>query len=63
MKVHVDMSKCEAYGICAETAPAVFELDEWGYAQVLGDGTVADDQQENARRAVAGCPAKAIQIS
>jgi ferredoxin len=62
MRVQIDMSKCEAYGLCAEHASAVFELDEWGYARLIGDGSVADEQQEQARQAAASCPVRAIQV-
>jgi ferredoxin len=60
MKVHVDSTKCSAYGACAEACPSVFSLDEWGYAQVAGDGTVPPEHEESARAAVARCPERAI---
>lgn len=60
MRVQVDMSKCQAYGVCAEEAPEVFELDEWGYARVDDGGVVAGDQEPHVARAVAACPAQAI---
>jgi ferredoxin len=60
MKVHVDSTKCSAYGACAETCPEVFALDDWGYAQVAGDGTVAPEHEAAARKAVHDCPERAI---
>lgn len=62
MKVHVDMSKCQAYGTCADEAPELFTLDEWGYSQVRGGGDVPPGQEEAARRAVAACPVLAIAV-
>lgn len=62
MKVQVDMSKCQAYGNCADEAPALFTLDEWGYAQTIRDGTVTSDQAQAARNAVAACPSLAISL-
>jgi ferredoxin len=63
MKLNVDMSKCQAYGNCADAAPQLFSLDDWGYAVVEGDGTVAPEDEEAARSAVAACPAIAISLA
>jgi ferredoxin len=62
MKVRVDAIKCQAYGTCPDVAPALFTLDEWGYAAVLGDGAVADGDEELARQAARQCPAEAISV-
>lgn len=60
MKVRVDPIKCQGFGACAEECPEVFALDEWGYAQVNGDGQVPEGQEDKAQRAIAGCPEHAI---
>jgi ferredoxin len=60
MKVQVDATKCSAYGVCAELCPSVFQLDEWGYAQTVGDGSVPAEHEEAARKAVSSCPENAI---
>jgi ferredoxin len=57
-----DATKCSGYGRCAEHLPSLFELDEWGYAALKGDGVVPDGQEEAARRAVADCPERAIAV-
>ncbi|MFI0350014.1 ferredoxin [Actinomadura sp. 9N407] len=62
MKVFVDATKCSGYGTCAETAPELFRLDDWGYAAVSGDGAVTGEAAETARRAAAECPERAITI-
>jgi ferredoxin len=62
MKVQVDSTKCDAYGLCEEKAPLVFQLDDFGYATALNDGVVAEGQEEAARAALAVCPAEAIRI-
>jgi len=61
MRVSVDESKCEAYGVCAVDAPAVFELDEAGYAHVVMDEVPAE-MADLARRAAIGCPMGAITV-
>lgn len=63
MKATVDATKCEAYGTCAETCPSVFRLDEWGYAAVVGDGTVPPGDEAAAEKAAAECPEKAISVT
>jgi ferredoxin len=62
MQARVDATRCSGYGNCADTCPSVFELDEWGYAAVTGDGTVPEADAELARAAAAGCPEQAITI-
>lgn len=62
VKATVDATKCEAYGACAEHCPSVFELDEWGYASVISDGTVPEGQQKAAQEAADACPEQAITI-
>lgn len=62
MKVLVDTSRCEGYGICVKYAPEVFALnddDEW--VQVLveeADGPLA----EKATKAVNECPMAALKV-
>jgi len=62
MKVMFDATKCSGYGRCAEVCPAVFEMDEFGYGSVMGDGTVPSGEEGNARRAEAECPENAIKL-
>ena len=62
MRVAVDATKCEAYGSCADHCPSVFELDEWGYASIIGDGTVPAGEEANAQAAAKDCPEHAITV-
>ena len=63
MRVSVDQDICAGYGTCVEVAPDLFELDDWGYAVAVGDGEVADGQQELAREAALQCPMNAITLN
>ena len=63
MKVQIDPERCQGHGRCYDLAPDLFGDDEEGYGQVLGDGTVAPDQERNARLAVANCPEHAIEVT
>lgn len=60
MKVKVKQALCDGFGTCAAHAPEVFQLDEWGYASEIGDGTVPAGSEERARRAIVDCPVHAI---
>jgi ferredoxin len=62
MKVRVDSAVCDGFGKCAGHAPNIFELDEWGYAIVKGDGAVPEGEEGPARRAAIDCPVQAIHI-
>ena len=62
MKVHVDEDRCEGHGRCYALAPVVFEPDDIGNAQVLGDGSVPPGEEDRARLAAANCPEQAITI-
>jgi ferredoxin len=62
MKIQVDSTKCDAYGLCAETAPQLFELDDFGYATARGDGLVGEENRAAAQQAIEACPVKAIRV-
>jgi len=61
MKAKVDLAECTGCGLCADTCPAVFEIDN-AVAKVL----VADvpaDAIVACREAAANCPVEAIKIT
>jgi len=62
MKVKVDQEKCQGHNRCFVVAAEIFELDDYGYAHEVGDGTVPPGLEEKARLAVANCPERAISI-
>lgn len=58
--VHIEKSKCQAYGNCADEAPGIFRLDDSGYAELVGTEVVPEGAQAVARAAVLSCPARAL---
>ena len=56
MKVRVDAEKCQGHNRCYALAPELFDVDDYGQAVVIGDGTVPPELEEKARLAVANCP-------
>jgi ferredoxin len=62
MKVHVDPEKCQGHNRCFAIAPELFDVDDYGYATEIGDGTVPPELEDKARLAVENCPEYAISI-
>jgi ferredoxin len=62
MKLVLDQTACQGYGMCQDAAPDLLDLDDWGYAGLLGDGTVTGDQQAQAREAAAVWPVAALKV-
>jgi ferredoxin len=54
------MTRCDAYGYCAELLPELLRVDEWGYPIILPAGLPVDTDVEHARDAVRSCPRKAL---
>jgi ferredoxin len=59
--LRVDWPQCKAHGLCAEIAPELIHLDEWGYplfeaVPLIGDRLAA------ARKAVQVCPTLALRL-
>jgi ferredoxin len=62
MRVTVDADKCQGHNRCFALAPELFDVDDYGTAVVIGDGSVSDELADKARLAVANCPEFAITI-
>lgn len=61
MRLLLDSTRCQAYGLCQEQAPDHLELDDWGYAEVLAS-EVAPEREAAARAAVEACPNRALRL-
>ena len=62
LKVRVDRDKCQGHNRCKALAPELFELDEYGNAREVGDGSVPPGLEEKAYLARANCPEFAVEI-
>jgi ferredoxin len=60
VKIRLDRTVCDGFGICAKHAPGYFSLDDWGYASLIGDGTVAKSDHDAVMNALMDCPVHAI---
>ncbi|HET6174507.1 MAG TPA: ferredoxin [Gaiellales bacterium] len=63
MKAVVDRSMCVGHAQCSAICPAVFANDELGFAVVVGDGTVAPEDEDGAILAEESCPERAIRVT
>ena len=62
LKVHVDKEKCQGHARCKSLAPELFDLDEFGNAHEIGDGSVPEGLEDKAWLARANCPEIAIDV-
>ncbi|MEV6164881.1 ferredoxin [Streptomyces sp. NPDC052052] len=60
MRIKLDRTVCDGFGICARHAPGVFTLDDWGYPSLAAGGDIAPEDEVGVRRALLDCPAHAI---
>jgi ferredoxin len=63
LKIRVDQDKCQGHARCKSLAPELFELDEFGNAHEVGDGTVPAGQEDKAWLAQTNCPEIAIDVT
>lgn len=66
MRVHVDWTRCDGHGSCAELLPDVLRTDPWGYPIARtgepGDPAIPAHLERDAQRAVAACPVQALRL-
>ena len=60
MKAIVDLDLCTGCGLCIDTCPAVFKMDD-AVARVLVE-SVPEDALDTCREAADNCPVEAIHI-
>ncbi|AFM15183.1 ferredoxin [Mycolicibacterium chubuense NBB4] len=64
-RLHIDWTRCDGRGLCAELLPGVLDRDDWGYP-VARDGSrepaIAARQHTYARAAVSRCPRLALSL-
>ena len=62
MRIVIDAEKCEGHSRCYALAPDLVDVDDLGYAFVLGTGAVPDGLEDRARLIIDNCPEFAITI-
>ena len=60
MRIKLDRTLCDGFGVCAKHAPEYFSLDDWGYAALVGNGEIPAEDHDPVTRALLDCPVHAI---
>jgi ferredoxin len=60
LRIRLDRTICDGFGVCAKHAPEYFSLDDWGYAALIGNGAVPEEDRDAVMRALMDCPVHAI---
>lgn len=60
MRIKLDRTICDGFGLCAVHAPETFSFDDWGYVSLMGDSNIAQEREAGVRRALLDCPVHAI---
>lgn len=63
MRIGVDSSRCIGSGVCAMTAPVVFEQNDTDGTAVLRDSAPPSAEWDAVRLAAQSCPVAAIAVS
>ena len=64
-RLHVDWTRCDGHGLCAELLPELLGSDEWGYPLPRTgerDPTIPRRLVRHAAHAVDSCPLLALRI-
>jgi ferredoxin len=63
LRLRVDQEKCQGHARCKSLAPELFELDEYGNAHEVDDGSVPAGLEDKALLAQTNCPEIAIEVT
>ena len=64
-RLHVDWTRCDGHGLCAELLPELLGRDDWGFPVPLygeREPVAPAHLEEHARHAVASCPLLALTL-
>lgn len=61
--LHIDWTRCDGHGTCADLLPDLISRDEWGYPVVMQDVEISTVQVSRAELAVEVCPMLALRLS
>ncbi len=63
MRVEIDKELCQGYLLCVNRLPDVFGEDEDGRGEVVLDGELPSEHEQEAQLAIEECPMQAIRAA
>jgi ferredoxin len=64
-RLHIDWTRCDGRGLCAELLPDVLTRDDWGYPlarRSSREPAIPPESAKYARAAVKRCPRMALRL-
>lgn len=61
IRIEIDKKRCEGHGLCEQTAPDIFQLDDDGIAEALIN-PVSPELQTKASAGARVCPVAAVHL-
>lgn len=61
MRIEVNLTACEGHGLCAQTAPSVYEVDDEGYVR-LRVTEITPELEDAAAAGARVCPVAALKV-
>jgi len=64
-RLHIDWTRCDGHGACAELLPELLMTDQWGFPMSRSgdpEPVVPRNLDDLARRAVKACPLQALRL-
>lgn len=64
-RLHVDWTRCDGHGACAELLPELLAVDDWGFPISRSgerDPIVPRELESRAQHAASSCPLMALQV-
>jgi ferredoxin len=62
MQIHADRDRCEGHGMCMDTAPEVYDLDD-GAVVVVRQERVPAGLERKAEAGARACPVAALRVT
>jgi ferredoxin len=62
MRIEAERDRCEGHGLCADTAPEVYDLDDDAIVVVLGEGEIPEALEGKAESGARVCPVAALKV-
>lgn len=60
---HIDWTRCDGHGTCADLLPELVSRDDWGYPIIQQGVAITNAQRSRANLAVEVCPMMALRIT